>query len=184
RIDRADVLGLGVAVELLIGARVAGDLVDDYPVVLLAAEHVGRAVAVLVQAVRPAGEVKLDGAGCDLGGRAGCARVARVRRDHAVVLIGDVAAGVGRILQGHVRVRFRDAGRRRAVGEALRPGLVVRALAQLVAVLGEAQVGRREAVVGDGAARHAGDRAVPPVAAVLEGAGPRACSRDGGWRPA
>src|SRR6266436_3640407 len=72
-----------------------GELIDDDPVVLLSAEHVCVAVAVLVEAVaRP--EVELHGSRRDLGRCTGRCRVAGGRdgRLHAVVLVGDVTTRV------------------------------------------------------------------------------------------
>src|SRR5207249_12066799 len=124
RVDGPDVLGRGAAVQGVV-AGVGGGCVDDDPVVLLTGEDVGGALRVLVHAgsVR---EVELDRAGGDRGVLARGDGVAGVRRDLAVVLVGDVAAGVRRVLQRHRGVLLRQqVRRRRAVAEALRVGLVV-----------------------------------------------------------
>src|SRR5207237_6301169 len=125
-VDGADELGRSAPVQAIATAVRSGH-VDGDPVVLLAAEHIGRALGVLAEA--SGSEVELDGSWSDLCIRARRVRVTGARRCRclAVVLVGLVAAGVRQVLQVERGVLLREqACRRWAAREALRLNLIVR----------------------------------------------------------
>src|SRR5437879_8729984 len=88
----------------------------------------------------------------------------------AVVLVGHVAARVRDVLEAHRRVFLREqAGRRRAVAEALGRVFVVGRLTQLGARLREALDRRRHAVVGEPADGHGRQSTVPSTGSQHQG---------------